>query len=271
MHQDPSRAALSPDAARLLDIHHRASPPTWRTAAPAVVLVFGMALAFTPPLRGIELVVLAVTAVVVLVVAWWGNRAPGTRPNRYDPLRPDTVAADGTRPRATVVTVAAFLPYPAFALATALPGWLGLPEWWGWAVGVVVTIVIAAVLLRPGTQNPDYRRPAELYRLHPGYRPADDAEQLAAVLHALHACPAGVQVTRDRLRDAAGFGDDDHLDAALAALTASGDAAVLVERRSDGTRETWHTLSPEGRDRFQARVAGTDAAGAATGRAGAAA
>ncbi|MEL4155033.1 hypothetical protein [Corynebacterium bovis] len=270
MHQDPSRAALSPDAARLLDIHHRASP-TWRTAAPAVVFVLGTALAVTLPRRGIEPVVLAVTAVVMLVVAWWGNRAPGTRPNSYDPLRPDAVAADGPRPGATVATVAAVLLYPALTLATALPGWLGLPGWWGWVVCVVVAAVIAAVLLRPGTQNPDYRRPAELYRLHPGYRPADDAEQLAAVLHALHACPAGVQVSRDRLRDAAGFGDDDHLDAALAALTASGDAAVLVERRSDGTRETWHTLSPEGRDRFQARVAGTDVAGTATGRAGAAA
>ncbi|MEL4152476.1 hypothetical protein MTQ22_03865 [Corynebacterium bovis] len=269
MHQDPSRAALSPDAARLLDIHHRASPPTWRTAAPAAVLVLGMALAFTPLLRGIEPIVLAVTAVVVLVVAWWGNRAPGTRPNRYDPLRPDAVAADG--PRATVAIVAAVLLYPAFTLATVLPGWLGLPGWCGWVVGVVGAAVIAAVLVRPDTQSPDYRRPSELYRLHPGYRPADDAEQLAAVLHALHACLGGVQVTRDRLRDAAGFRDDDHLDAALAALTASGDAAVLVERRSDGTRETWYTLSPEGRDRFQARVAGTDAAVTAAGRAGAAA
>jgi hypothetical protein len=245
----------------LRDIHSSFSPSLRGRVLVALLFAVGIGAAASPLAGPWIFVALVPVLLIGAVCLNWSLRSTGLRGNNYAPMRTDgetPVSLGGSmeEPRSpnrrlqTMAMVAVPAVYPLVAGGQFIPSPTGR---WGYAgvVAVIVFVVLVRAFFLEASYPGGYVPPTRLFAGTPDWSPANDAEAVAAVLHALQAVPGGRQVRRDVLTTHARPltstpQDDAGVDAGLDALTARGLAVVLRERKSSSLVVEWVVLTDDG-------------------------
>lgn len=259
-------AYMSDSVRTLQEIHASFSPalPGRIIAAVLLSVFFG---ATVSPLAGPW--ILFILAPVLLVGMFYVSislRATGLRANNYAPMRaddetPSSLGGTMEEPRSPNrrLQVFTYVAGPAIYLLI----WAGqyinsATAQWTYA-GIVTALTLVAfwrAFVLEGAVPDGYLPPSHVFAAEPDWSPHDDADAVAAVLHAVQAVPGGRQVRRDVLTGLArpltsSPQDASGVDRGLQALTAQGRSAVLRERKDATTVVEWVTLTTDGRDHYE--------------------